>query len=531
MTCAWTGICIFGHLPNRKIRSSEIGFCECVRMLFRSLQHSPDSRVGLVQQTDSSCGGFAGRGVDCVLPPPGPVASCCPGLFFSRLVRILASCRHNGAVSGTTRFVPILLFLSAMCGEAFADDRTWWDRSTEAVIGQYRIRTDLPAEETRTLGQHLNLMHDEFARRLNDAFGAPRNEGPMSVLIFRSRDDYLYTLGARFNIHARGTGGMFFVKPDTAPAGVLALWIEHLPRQRVLHVLQHEAFHQFAYRQVGPDLPVWVNEGLAEYFGTAIVVNGKVITGQAPSRSVETVREAVQQAAHVPFRRMLAMTQHDWSGSIARAEDGGSATPIRQYTQAWSMVQFLIHAEGGRYTGDFERYLRLLRDGTTSADAFANVFGEEAIDAFEARWRQYAIDAEPSAFITALERIEFLAEGTLELLRRGKRVQTLESLREHLRDIAFSQTLHHHGLPIVLRADDDAMFKIPSDREAAAQFEMRPQLSRRMNRRERAQEEADPTPLSIIASPVKPFAIEVRWVRQEASPPTKFGWRYEIHFR
>lgn len=499
-------------------------------MFFRSMQHSSCCCVGLVQQVDFSCEFFAGRGVDVVLPPPGPVASCCPGLFFAHVVRNLAGSGHNGAVTSTHRLVAILFLLGIWCYGAIADDRTWWDRSSETVIGQYRIRTDLPAEDTRALGQHLNLMHDEFARRLSDAFGPPRDEAAMSVLIFRSRDDYLYTLGARFNIHARGTGGMFFVKPDTAPAGVLALWIDHLPRQRVLHVLQHEAFHQFAYRRLGPDLPVWVNEGLAEYFGAAIVVNGKVITGQASSRSVEAVREAVQHGAHVPFRRMLAMTQHDWSGPIARAEDGAGATPIRQYAQAWSMVQFLIHTENGRYASDFERYLRLLRDRTPSTDAFAKVFGDQAIDAFEVNWKQYAIDAQPSAFITAIERIEFLAEGALELLRRGKRVQTMDSLRERLREIAFSQTLHHHGLPILLRAEDDAMFEIPSDHGAAARFELRSQVPRRMNRRERAQEEADPTPLSIIAAQVKPFEIEVRWVRQEASPP-KIGWRYEIHFR
>ena len=38
------------------------------------------------------------------------------------------------------------------------------------------------------------------------------------------------------------------------------------------HVAQHEGFHQFAWSRFAEDLPVWVNEGMAEFFGESVIV-------------------------------------------------------------------------------------------------------------------------------------------------------------------------------------------------------------------------------------------------------------------
>ena len=42
----------------------------------------------------------------------------------------------------------------------------WWNRAAEAQVGHYRIRTDLPADRANELARHLNVMYDEFSRRL-----------------------------------------------------------------------------------------------------------------------------------------------------------------------------------------------------------------------------------------------------------------------------------------------------------------------------------------------------------------------------
>ena len=48
------------------------------------------------------------------------------------------------------------------------------------------------------------------------------------------------------------------------------------------HTVQHEGFHQFAHAVIGGDIPTWLNEGLAEYFGEALFTGGRVRPRRGP---------------------------------------------------------------------------------------------------------------------------------------------------------------------------------------------------------------------------------------------------------
>src|SRR5688572_12857032 len=176
----------------------------------------------------------------------------------------------------------LVLACAQLC---WAQDRqaqlSWWDRSVQEKVGHYWIKTDLPADEAISLAQHLNFMYAEYSKRL--ASMPVRVQERLNVLLFKDRRDYELTLLARFGVSAKGSGGMFFVN-SAAPGGALALWTGDLPRQRIQHVIQHEGFHQFAYSRFGNDLPVWLNEGLAEFFGESLVIGDTFIIGQTTPR-------------------------------------------------------------------------------------------------------------------------------------------------------------------------------------------------------------------------------------------------------
>ncbi len=395
----------------------------------------------------------------------------------------------------------------------------WWSRTAEVRVGHYWIRTDLPAERANALARHFNTMYDEFSRRL--ASLPARAPAPMKVLLFENSIDYLETLRFKYGIDATGTGGMFFVKPSGT---ALALWVGDLPTRRIEHVIQHEGFHQFAWSRFGGDLPLWVNEGLAEFFGNAVVVGRSVVIGQASARVVQDVKGLIERDATVEFSKMLAMSSEQWFDAV---RDGRAAA---LYHQAWSMVQFLIYGDGGRYATAFERYLKLINRGVLSQDAFVRAFETDDIDAFENRWRQYAASARPSGFLTALERMEFLAEGARELARRGAVVGSLDELREALAAIPFSYSYGRHDLAVDLRPGRE-MYRIPWS--GNDEFEQRPVFVVRrpklyqMPRRERPLEDASPTPPSIRTEFLDPRDIEVRWTRD----PDTNTFRYEIEIR
>ena len=66
----------------------------------------------------------------------------------------------------------------------------------------------------------------------------------------------------------------------------------------------------------------------------------------------------------------------------------------QQYAQAYTLVHFCMHGEGGRYRSGFLDYLRSAYQGLSSLTDFQNaipVSGQE----FEKRWNAYAASQSP----------------------------------------------------------------------------------------------------------------------------------------
>ena len=392
----------------------------------------------------------------------------------------------------------------------------WWQRAPVYNSRHYAIKSDLPREIVAEYARHLDTVFEAYMMRLRNL--TLRTPQQLNVLLFSSQQEYLMTLQEQYGVNGTGSGGMFFVQRQGSG---LALWTERLPRRRVHHVLQHEGFHQVAYAYFGTDLPIWVNEGLAEVFGEAILVGRELVIGQTNPRTLDALRTAIDQNRHISFREMLTMDTATWN---ARVRDGNARL---QYQQAWSMVHFLIYGENGKYVGAFDRYLRFLNLGHNSYDAFVRGFGTDDIDSFERRWIEYAMAARPSSFITALERIEFLSAGLLELHRQAVYPTTLEELRTELRKISFRYEYSMHGVRTVLDSMNDAMFEIPRDdlaRDDPA-FELVPPDIRRMPRRERLLHEEYPIPAMIRTIHLRPKGLEVTWQRNPENPAE---FRFEI---
>jgi len=397
---------------------------------------------------------------------------------------------------------------------------SWWDRTAPGTRGLptsrfYSLRSDLPDELTRELADHLDTMYVEYARRL--ASLGQRAPAPLNVFMFATQRDYLDTMRTQFGVTALGSAGIFFVTPRGAG---LAFFVERTPRRRLLHVIQHEGFHQFAFSRFGTDLPPWVNEGLAEFFGEAAVVGRDVVIGQGTAATIDAVKSAVESNASIPFLEMLTMTPQSWNGRV----QGGNAA--LQYQQAWSMVHFLVFGGGARYQKPFETYLRLINEGVLSEPAFVRAFGPD-IDAFERAWKEYAKSARPGAFVTAMERATFLAEGMLELKRRGQMPTSFEELKQMLVEIDFTWEITGHGHSTELKASDPRLFEIPPDdlcRETPV-FALEPSRPKRQSLRERKAEERSATPMRIVTKGVRPKELAVVWMRLDEGD--EFAWEFD----
>ncbi len=397
---------------------------------------------------------------------------------------------------------------------------SWWDRTAVRPGARhpqsryYTIRSDLAPEDTKRWADLLDVMYDEFSSRLVRGVGVrQRSPGHPNVYMFARQRDYLDTLRTQFGINGMGSGGMFFVSPRGAG---LAFWTEGLPRQRVAHVVQHEGFHQFAYAFFGNELPPWLNEGLAEFFGESVAEGRTVVVGQASPTAVEQVRASVEKGTTIPFLQILQMDSDRWNAAV---RDGSAR---QQYVQAWSMVHYLVYGEGGRHEPGFTALLRHLNDGSRPLDALRKAYGldtEPEVRQFEDAWKAYARTLRPGAYVAARGRMEFLAEGLRDRWMRGERPADFAALRESLRAGDFRWKAAAHGYVLELSAADDANFEVPTDaaNPKPVAFELVPQPKPRGSK-ERALAEKHPMPPMIRTRGLRPNDVGISWRRDPTDP-------------
>ena len=313
----------------------------------------------------------------------------------------------------------------------------------------YHIHTNLTREETVPFGRHMDVVFAQYERRF--ASYTKRDGGLMPLYLFRTQDQYLAFM-KKHGIAAEGSGGMFFV---THSVQGLATWAEGHRRAQTFRTLQHEGFHQFAWHYLGRDLPTWMNEGLAQYFEDAVILESGMELGLANPHRIAHVKDALHYGYAIDCQHLMNLSHRDWSHTL---RTNASRSELL-YAQAWSMVYFMIHGDDARYLRSFEIYLRLLSNGQPHEEAFRNAFGFAAERALEDRWRSYALRQTADPVNVAAGRLEFLGAALdYKQQRREIMPRNLDELRRDLQQRGFTLTRTAHGLKSELHAVDGELF-------------------------------------------------------------------------
>ncbi len=263
-----------------------------------------------------------------------------------------------------------VLFLAVSCASALvilrcaapadgADAEKRPVRTYESAY--YIIHSDLDRDKILEAHARMTAVAREYHRRTRGFAGKIRKKMPF--YLFRRREDYIRNGGVP------GSAGLFSVW------GGRAKLMAYAGNSRVWHTVQHEAFHQFAYYVIRGKIPIWVNEGLAEYFGSGLWTGDGLVTGIIPPARLRRIKRLIKSNQMLPFARMLRMNSRQWSASLN----------LRNYDQAWSMCHFLIHANDGKYSGAFSSFISDISRGRPAEHAFAARFGKD-IEAFQKRY-------------------------------------------------------------------------------------------------------------------------------------------------
>jgi hypothetical protein len=182
---------------------------------------------------------------------------------------------------------------------------------TELVAGQLVIHADFPLAGQHRLVRELEALRTEVSQRL----GLPISDEPIHLYLFESPARYEEFVARQFpSFPARRA---FFVETDTSLA-VFAPW-----QDRIAEDLRHETTHGYVHAVV-PAVPLWLDEGIAEYF-------------EIP-RADQGLHAA--HLAHLAGR----LIEGTWQPDMARLEALASAGELSQdhYAEAWCWVHWLL---------------------------------------------------------------------------------------------------------------------------------------------------------------------------------------------
>lgn len=314
----------------------------------------------------------------------------------------------------------------------------------------YTVHTDLTPQEARDYAAHMDAVFAEYDRRF--ASFRPRSRRPMPLYLFRHDRRYIAFLGGH-GVNATNSGGMFIYHPGVS--GLLTFTSDR-SRSETFTVLQHEGFHQFAFAYIGPELPIWANEGLAQYFEDGILVKGQLKLGRVHAGRLASVRKALDDDSAVDFDQLLNITSEAWHQTLVT--DPQKARLL--YDQSWSIVHFLVHADDGRYRPAFENMLQLIAKGGSVDRAFRKAFGSDDTTAFKKRWIDYVRAVQPDPLTNATQRMEFIAQALRFLHQRGEKLPAdLAAVRQRLLALNYRAWRESHGVRTAFAATDDTLFQ------------------------------------------------------------------------
>ena len=321
-----------------------------------------------------------------------------------------------------------------------------------AVTPHYYIETDVSDEFADDIGDFMETLYAAYLKVFNNI--QPNWAARLRVRILKNREDYIKEVGEEYS----WSGGMYRGRN----LGILTSLGRGSPAG-VKHVLQHEGFHQFFDKFIGPGA-TWVNEGLATYFGAGIIEGDKIRLGTVHAATIKAVQDAMDKGKALSLKDLVLITGSEWADKM-----GGKEKPP-EYAQAMLLVHFLVHGQDGRYTPMLNKYLMLQKGGVYGEQALVKAFGSD-FGLFEKKWKEYILQLkpyEPPSCTRNLQRLAMLLQYASQAapgspLEPGQRPGATASIQE-LHDMAVAGKIQGWNVPfpdghVVTPADADEIEK------------------------------------------------------------------------
>jgi tetratricopeptide (TPR) repeat protein len=206
-------------------------------------------------------------------------------------------------------------------------------------------------KDIRRIGVQLEQFRDVLTRLLTNMKAA--STVPITVMVFKSADS--------FKPFRPPASDAYFQSGEDV--NYIALTCERRG-EHPYSVVFHEYVH-FLLRNNAERVPLWFDEGLAEYYSSFDIQDGdkKVLIGLPISNHVRSLREKKL----IPLETLFAV-KHDSPIYNERDKKGIF------YAESWALVHYLLLGNEGKRASQFKQFIDLLAEANTVEAAFKQAF-------------------------------------------------------------------------------------------------------------------------------------------------------------
>lgn len=249
-----------------------------------------------------------------------------------------------------------------------------WTPTLTINTPHYTIYSSATPEQTETVGKIADSLYDAYGAFLSSLNLSVKHKGIHKMKLFATREEF------RNHNLITDWAEAFYQKPYC-----YQYFSEE--ERNPYHWMIHEATHQLNQEVANLSVSKWVDEGLADYFGSSCIISNRLVIGTIDPNTYP-----------VWWLHLLAK-----SGDLEADKMNGSVIPLRAiisasggpnidesfnlyYLHWWTLMHFLLHGEAGKYRDGVSRIMT----GESDVEGFEKHFGP--IEAIEIEWYAYVLE-------------------------------------------------------------------------------------------------------------------------------------------
>src|SRR5271156_1376834 len=235
-----------------------------------------------------------------------------------------------------------------------AKHETWF----EARSPNFVVVTNAGEKEARKTAIRFEQIRAVFRRSLEFA---NKQESPVITILAVKDEESVKALLPEYWVKGHAHPAGMFLDNTNLYFAVVQL---DAPGLNPYTTIYHEYFHSLTAPYF-PNLPVWVSEGMAEFYGSTDILDSGVRLGQADPDLIEELKQGGFMPLDVLFKVDYGSPYYNEQNKISIF-----------YAESWALTHYLMVGDNSTHRAMLQAYLGALSKGATQEQAAAQSFGD-----------------------------------------------------------------------------------------------------------------------------------------------------------